>query len=322
MRNALLRWLGAAASLGALAVPVTGFAQAIGDNHARLPFHLDSAISLGLVGYAVVVAVMLNHRVAGFRVAGILAAAFGCLAVAAAIVGLDLGGQFAEMRPPRYSIDPFKPILMRFLAVTFLLAAVVLLLVAQRQSQRSDQLVLAARNEPVRYGYVSRLFHWTIAILFLLLVPMGVFTTMLPYDVGYRQAFYVIHKSVGLTVFLLAAARLVWVLLSPRPPLAAGLKGWERLFAHSAHYAFYLFLFVFPISGYVLGTSLGKLSHFYFWDLPMLWGPGEESLSAARLMHKLVLPFAFYFLFLGHVLGAAKHQYVDGHNDSFRRMVT
>ena len=305
-----------------LAAPVAGFGQGIGDNHERLPYHLDSLIALALAGYAIGIALLMNHRSARLRVLGIAAAATGCFAISAGIVGLDLAGQFAEMRPPRYSVDPLKPLMMRVFALLFLVVGVLLTVVARRQRDRSDELILAGRNERTRYGRVSRFFHWTIAALFLSLVPMGVFTTMLPYDVEYRQAFYVVHKSVGLTVFLLAAARLAWLWLSPRPQLADGLQGWERLLAHSAHYAFYFFLFMFPISGFILGTSLGKLSHFYVWDLPLFWGPDEASLSAARLMHKLVLPFTFYFLILGHVLGAAKHQYLDGHADSFRRMVT
>ena len=305
-----------------LAAPVSGFAQSVGDNHARLSFHLDSLIALTLVVYASAIALLMNHRRARFRVLGVAAAAIGCFAVTAAIVGLDLAGQFAEMRPARYSIDPLKPLLMRVLAVVFLGVGVLLAFVARHQCDRRDELVLGGRNERTRYGRVSRYFHWTIAALFLLLMPMGIFTTMLPYDVEYRQAFYVVHKSVGLTVFLLAAARLAWLWFSPRPQLAEGLQDWERRLAHAAHYAFYFFLFLFPFSGFVLGTSLGKLSHFYAWDLPLLWGPDEESLSVARLMHKILLPFAFYMLLLGHVLGAAKHQYLDGHANSFRRMIT
>ena len=305
-----------------MTMSVVTAAQTIGDNHERLPYQLDSVIALALVAYAAGVALLINHRRPRLRVVGIAMAAFGCFAITASILGLDLGGQFAEMRPPRYSVDPFKPWMMRGLGALFLLAGVVLVFAARRQSGRTDQLVLAGRNETSRYGRVARFFHWTIAGLFLLLVPMGVFTTMLPYDVEYRQAFYVVHKSIGLTVFLLATARVVWLWLSPRPALAPGLHGWERFIAHCTHYAFYFFLFVFPISGFVLGTSLGKLSHFYAWDFPLFWAPDEESLSAARLLHKIVLPLAFYVAILGHVLGAAKHQYLDGHSDSFRRMVT
>lgn len=307
--------------LGVLGSDVT-LAQAVGDNHERLPYHFDSIIGLGLLVYATLIALAINHVSPVVRSLGIALAAIGCLAVTGGIWALDLAGQFTEMRPPRFSIDPHKPVVMHALAIVFMIAGVALLFVAFRQARRSDKLVLELRNETGRYGRLSRFYHWTIAVLFLILVPMGVFTTMLPYDVEYRQAFYVVHKSVGLTVFLLAGARIVWLMLSPAPGLSPELRGWERLAARGAHFAMYFFLIAFPISGFVLGTSLGKLSHFFFWDLPLFWEPHDESLQAARLMHKIILPFAFYLVFLGHILGALKHQLVDKQQDSMRRMVT
>lgn len=320
------RWQLSLASVGMILLGVlaadAAVAQTVGDNEERLPYHLDSIIALALLAYASIVAVAINHGRPNIRTLGITLAAVACLAVTGGIWVLDLAGQFAEMRPPRFSIDPHKPIVMHVLGFVFLIAGLALIFVARRQSNRTDELVLDRRNEPRRYGRLSRLYHWIIAVLFLLLVPMGVFTTMLPYDVEYRQAFYVIHKSVGLTVFALAGARVVWLMLSPGPGLSPKLKGWERLAARTAHFAMYFFLFAFPISGFVLGTSLGKLSHLYFWDLPLLWEPHEASLAAARWMHKIILPFAFYLVFLGHILGAMKHQFIDRHEESFRRMAT
>lgn len=297
-------------------------ALTIGDNDERLPYHLDSLLALALLGFAGLIAFTMNHQSPKVRVWGMVFAAIACFCVAGGILVLDMAGQFAELRPSRFSIDPHKPIIMRILAIVFCVAGLCLLLVARAQSRRRDQLDLSNRNEKLRYGRVSRLYHWTIAILILLLVPMGIFTTMIPYKVEYRQIFYVVHKSLGLTVLLLAFGRIIWLMLSPAPKLSPSLKVWEKFAAHSAHYALYFFLFAFPITGYVLGTSLGKLSHFYVWDLPLLWGPDEGSLAFARLAHKIVLPFAFYLVFIGHVLGALKHQYVDKEEGSFRRMVT
>ena len=294
----------------------------IGDNDERLPYHLDSLMALGLVGFAVAVALMLNHRSPRIRVFGIALAGVGCFAVAGGIWTLDVNGQFAELRPPRFAIDPFKPVVMRLLAGAFLLTGLLLSALAIRQSRRTDELIIENRNEPTRFGRVSRLYHWTIAILILLLVPMGVFTTMIPYDVEYRQIYYVIHKSIGVTVFLLAGARLAWLMFTPAPGLSSHLSLWERIAARSAHWAFYLLMFAFPISGFVLGTSLGKLSHFYFWDFPLFWGPDEPSLSMARLMHKIFLPLTLMLVLLAHVLGSVKHRYVDRQEDSFRRMIT
>lgn len=292
-----------------------------GDGYERLAYHLDSLIALVLFVYASMVALMINHRRPEVRARGLWLGAAGCLALTAGIVGLAFAGQFAEMRPPRFSIDPYKPVVMWIMAAIFLVAGVALAHAARGQRNLGSELDIGRDNDPERYGRVSRYLHWTIAILFLLLIPMGVFSTMLPYDVAYRHAFYVIHKTVGLTVLLLAAIRVGWLLYSPPPP-HPDLSGFERSAARVAHLALYFFLLAFPLSGFVLGTSLGKLTHFYIWDLPLFWGEHEASLAWARWAHKIILPFTFYLVFVGHLLGAFKHRFLAGHENAAKRMVT
>ncbi len=294
----------------------------IGDNDHRLPYHLDSFIGLALVAYALVVTALINHTQPKMRVAGIWGAALGCLAIAGGVVYLDIIGAFSEVRPPILPTDSSKPILIRIIAGAFGLAGLVLSIVAAGQAKRQDALQIGNRNEPARYGKVARYYHWTIAILFLLLIPMGIFMTMIPVDQEYRQAYYVIHKSLGFTVLILAIARLIWLIMNPVPKLDAGLARWEKFLAHSAHYTLYFFLFAFPIFGFVLSTYGGKLSHFFFWDTPLLWEHSVEGTKLPALLHKVILPYLFYLVFLAHILGALKHRFVDKHTDAFRRMVT
>ncbi|MEL7029474.1 MAG: cytochrome b [Pseudomonadota bacterium] len=314
--------IGEDAAMAQQAVEIDPILGPIGDNDHRLPYHLDSIIGLALVAYAVLVAALINNVQPRARVIGIWGAAVGCLGIAGGIVFLDLAGAFSDVRPPRLPVDNLKPILMRALATMFGLSAIVLSIVAVGQAKRRDRLHIGNRNTPARYGKIARYYHWTIAILFLLLIPMGVFTTMIPVDQAYRQAYYVIHKSLGLTVLILAAGRLVWLILSPAIKLDASLSGWEKFLAHGAHYTLYFFLFAFPISGFVLSTYGGKLSHFFFWDTPLLWEHSFEGTKFPGLLHKVILPYLFYLVFLAHILGALKHRFIDKHADAFRRMVT
>ncbi|MEM9739084.1 MAG: cytochrome b [Pseudomonadota bacterium] len=294
----------------------------IGVNDHRMPFHLDSIIALGLLAYSLMIAVLMNHARPGLRVMGIWGAALGCLGVAAGAIWLQLVGAYAETAPIIIPTDAFDANFMRVFAVVFAIGGVALAMVAMGQSRRSDVLTLGNSNEPARYGRRARYFHWVIAILFLLLIPMGIFTSMIPKDQPYHQAYYVIHKSLGLTVLILAVMRLVWLVTNPAPKLDSSLSGWEKFLAHGAHYALYFFLFAFPISGLLLGTYAGKLSHFYFWDLPLFFEPSTEAVQLPGFLHKVALPYLFYLVILGHIAGALKHQFIDKHTDAFRRMVT
>ncbi|MEM1402279.1 MAG: cytochrome b [Pseudomonadota bacterium] len=294
----------------------------IGVNDHRLPYHLDSILGLLLVAYAIAVALLLNNAQPRARTLGVWAAVLGCVGVAGGILWLNTMGYFEELRPALLPTDPAKPTMMLLLAAAFGISALALIPVAIAQSKRTDVLVLEKQNSVDRYGGRARFFHWTIAVLFLLLIPMGIFTSMIPVDQEYRQAYYVIHKSLGFTVLILAIARLAWLIFSPRTHLDPELKGWERFSAHAAHYALYFFLFAFPVSGFVLSTYGGKLSHFFFWDTPLFWDYSLEKVKLPSLLHKLLLPVLFYLVFLAHVVGALKHQFVDKHRGAFRRMIT
>lgn len=294
----------------------------IGVNDHRMPFHLDSIIALGLLAYSLVIAVLMNHSRPGVRVAGIWGAAIGSLAVAASIIWLQTIGAFDRTAPVIVPFDKLDATFMRVMAGLFAVGGVVLALVAMGQAKRSDVLTLGTRNEPERYGRRARYFHWVIAILFILLIPMGIFTSMIPKDLEYHQAFYVIHKSLGFTVLILAVGRVAWLIANPAPKLDSSLSWWEKFLAHGAHYTLYFFLFAFPISGFWLGTFAGKLSHFYFWDLPLIVEPSTDAVRLPGFLHKVALPYLFYLVFLGHIVGALKHQFIDKHKDAFRRMVT
>ena len=108
--------------------------------------------------------------------------------------------------------------------------------IANYQRKSNEILDLSAKNEKDRYGRVSRLLHWTIAILFISLIPIGIFSSMIPEETSYRNAYYVVHKTIGVTVFLLVIVRLIWNKISKRPALDNTLTPTEKKLAHRAHY--------------------------------------------------------------------------------------
>ena len=122
-------------------------------------------------------------------------------------------------KPNQTPLDSAKPTLLWIQSITALLAGVFLLFIAKYQSKGDSILVLSPENEKNRYGRVSRLLHWTIAILFISLIPMGIFASMIPEGTNYRNAYYVVHKTIGVTIFFLVIFRLIWNKISQRPAL-------------------------------------------------------------------------------------------------------
>ncbi len=305
----------------AINVPESLFDK-VGDNSGRAPYQVDSLAGIAVVLLALLVAATLNHARAHIRVIGVALASLMCFALFAALIAFDFAGVLDNPRPAVLPVDDVKPLFLRLQAFAALAAGIFLIFVTIWQTRRDDELVLTASNETTRYGRVSRYLHWTTAITFIALVPMGLFMTILPEDTFYRHGFYVVHKSLGFTVLLLVLARLFWHYRNPRPALAASLKTWERRLAHSVHVLFYVFMIAFPVSGFIMSTYGGKLSHFYFWDLPLFWPPDQDAIIPPGLIHKVILPYIFYALIVLHILGAMKHQFIDKQPDGFRRMVS
>ncbi|MEM9401275.1 MAG: cytochrome b [Pseudomonadota bacterium] len=292
------------------------------EEYHRLAGHIDSWISLAIVVVSVLVAVGLNHSKPAVRTAGTGLAAAGCFAVFAWFLIVKGTGIFESPREPLFPSDAIRPAVLTTISAISLLAGLFLARVAMWQNQRTDTLSLPAENPKQKYGRISRLLHWTTAILFLSLIPMGFFTSMIPYDVPWRQGYYVVHKTIGFMVLLLVLVRIIWHFKSPAPALDGGLKGWERGSAKFAHVLLYVLMLAVPITGFIMSTYGGKWSHFFIWDLPLFWEKDMEAIKPFGLLHKVVLPYLTLLIIGAHVLGALKHHFIDKHRDSIHRMAS
>ncbi|MEO0369381.1 MAG: cytochrome b, partial [Pseudomonadota bacterium] len=265
-----------------------------------------------------------NHAAPRIRVYGTVLAALGCLAVFAWFLYILQMGVMDDPRKNYVStpFDPIKPELIWIQALMSLGAGLFLLRAAVWQSKRTDQLALPVVNTENKFGKMSRYLHWITALLFISLIPLGIFTTLIPLDAPYRQGYYVLHKTIGFTVLGLLLVRLVWHMRTPTPKLDANLTTWEHRLAKVMHYGLYFLMIAVPVSGYMMSTYSGNLSHFFIWDTPMLFEKNLETVKIWGLTHKVILPFITYIVIGAHVLGALKHHFIDKHHESIHRMVS
>ena len=305
-----------------LLLAAEGSLAAEGINDGWLARHLDSWIALAMTIDAILIAVMLNAASARVRTLGTFLAALACLL---AVVWFLLIWQTGILESPKqgdFPTDAAKPAMLFVLTLMSLGGGIFLLWVTFRQHQRNDQLALARENDSNNYGLISRYLHWVTAILFVSLIPMGIFATMIPEDVEWRKAYYVVHKTLGLLVLGLVVLRILWHFISPTPKLDPSLKTWERVLAKFVHYGLYFLMITLPVSGFVMSTFAGKPSYFFIWELPLFWEEDLEALRIPGLLHKLVLPFLFFLMFVAHLLGAIKHHFVDGQKQNIRRIAS
>lgn len=312
-----------------LVMPTIGYAESAinlaagGDGpSSRLAGNIESWTALAILFISIATAWTLNYRAPKVRGFGTILAAFGCLAVAAWFFFFVTGSGFLENpKPNQTPLDSAKPVLLWAQGSIALLSGLLLLVVASRQFKSNETLVLPSENEPHRYGRVSRMLHWTTAILFLFLIPMGIFASIIPEDTEYRNAYYVVHKTLGVIVFALLIIRLIWNRISKRPELDHSIKTHERKMAHVAHIALYGMMIAIPLSGFIMTSFHGYPTFFFAWELKPLWAPSNTATIIWGTMHKYLLPYLLYIILGAHILGALKHHFIDKHEKAIKRML-
>lgn len=162
------------------------------------------------------------------------------------------------------------------------------------------------------YSSGSKAFHWTISVLVILMLSFGFFLDDLPKE--YKPVVYMIHKSTGLTVFVLMILRFVWLQISGKPTLPASVPRWQKQAAHFLHYALYIAVISMAMFGWIMSVAAGKIpSYFGLMSLPL---PIEPNKPLAKLMlecHKITA-WVLIILIVLHVLAALKHHFVDKDN--------
>lgn len=174
------------------------------------------------------------------------------------------------------------------------------------------------RNTPQSYGSVAILFHWTMAILIILLIILGLYMTGLPVSLR-KLKLYGWHKEWGILVLGLVILRVLWRSMNV-VPLLSGLPAWEALAARCTHWSFYLLMGVLPISGWIMSSAAGlPVSFFGLFVLPDWVKPDEGLRLYFKQIHVYLAYIMIAFICL-HVLAALKHHFIN-RDDILRRIL-
>ncbi|MGB8635341.1 MAG: cytochrome b [Rhodanobacteraceae bacterium] len=175
-------------------------------------------------------------------------------------------------------------------------------------------------NEPTVWSRSARLFHWLIAALILVQGAVGLIMGELPKSPDVIPV-YTFHKSLGLTILLLAVFRLGFRLLHKRPdPLP--MPGWQHGLSRITHVALYLLLFAVPLSGWIMDSASGLRPLYWWWVLRLpsiTGGPSHDLKEFAEESHEILF-WVLVAVAALHIAGALKHHFMD-RDDTLRRML-
>ncbi|MEL6127421.1 MAG: cytochrome b [Pseudomonadota bacterium] len=186
---------------------------------------------------------------------------------------------------------------------------------------------MAVTNSERSWGWVSRIIHWGTAGVLLWTMGLGIYMTNVVTDPFEQFPLFQTHKSWGFTVFILALLRVVWLLFSPkRPELPEGSPWYERLGSKASHALLYLFIFLMPLSGWVMSAAsplqdlLGiENMVFGLFAMPDPWVPGVEWVEKVAKQVHFFSGLALFAVLLLHVAAALKHHFIN-RDDILKRM--
>jgi cytochrome b561 len=108
---------------------------------------------------------------------------------------------------------------------------------------------------PDRYGLIARLLHWLIAALVIGMLAGGSLLSFLPPG-GFKGLAVATHKSIGVLIFLLMIARLLWRCFNLQPRDLGNIPVLNYI-AHVLHIGLYILLILQPLSGILMSQSHG-----------------------------------------------------------------
>lgn len=159
------------------------------------------------------------------------------------------------------------------------------------------------------YRFPAKLFHWTIAILVLGMIPVGISLESLPKG-QVQDTFYALHKSTGFVVLVLMIGRLAYRLTHRPPPPEPSLARWQIGASHAVHWTLYAILLVMPFFGWAGSNAFGApVQVFGLFTLPDLVSK-DEPLSKTLLSIHATLGLTAAALIVGHIAMALVHRYV------------
>ncbi len=158
-------------------------------------------------------------------------------------------------------------------------------------------------DNTTRYGTISRVFHWSMAVL-ILWQFLGAAAHYFLEDTAIEAFFWPTHKPMGLLLLVLMVLRLLWALahVSRRPP---AINLWSKL----GHMSLYLLVIAVPILALLRQYGSGRA--FEPFGIPLFAGfEGEKiqwMIDAGGILHG-ELGWFLLLLIVGHILMAWRHR--------------
>jgi cytochrome b561 len=174
------------------------------------------------------------------------------------------------------------------------------------------------KNEANRYGRVSQLLHWLIAVCILFMLGLGLLLGTIPGT--WKASAIAIHESTGVMILLLVLLRVCWRLIALHPRLPDDIHPLQVFVSKGAHALLYILMIAMPLSGWTMSSALGKpVLLFRVLALPNLIEKDRDLGVTLKNLHGTT-SYVLIAMIVLHILGALYHHCIRK-DDVLKRML-
>jgi cytochrome b561 len=160
----------------------------------------------------------------------------------------------------------------------------------------------------LRYGATAKLFHWLIAALLAIQLPLGWLMPGIHRGMTPGTAMS-LHISIGTTILLLIVLRFLWRLTHPVAP-ETNLAAWQRVGSEFVHWLLYLVVLLTTLSGWFYASAQNwTIQLFGLVPLPRLVEQGSAIGRSIGELHA-TLTWILLGLIGIHIAAALLHLFV------------
>ena len=169
-------------------------------------------------------------------------------------------------------------------------------------------------NGVARYDRVQVILHWLIAAIILFMIALGLYMVELPKqselpagEESVRAFYFLLHKSMGITVAILIILRVGWRLTHKAPPLPDTVSKWQQKAAGAVHVLLYAVMIAMPLSGFMQSIFSKYDTKFWGIVLPRMAEADNAMRENFNQVHEC-LAFLLIGLIVIHLAAAIKHR--------------
>ena len=167
-----------------------------------------------------------------------------------------------------------------------------------------------SRDTVTEYSLISKLLHWTSAIILFVQIPLGFYLVDLDFGPE-RLNIENIHVLVGLSIFYLVIIRLINKIISTSPKLEPSVFKGQKFLAKSNHILLYVTILSITISGIFKKLFNGETLVIFFREIKIV-----ENFEVADFFYDIHIysNYLLITLIVIHILAVIVHKLFFGDN--------